>query len=494
MYRGDFVFVTYWWGRGNLNHNTQRPCPMVVKTTINTFKALLDFGELSKRDIFISLMKLGAITESEADNEVIEIEDAIRMLNKIGAKIVKSGDKYKLVSYDASLLKSLQDENLMKGLIKNKRNVFARLGAQKRGLGYHQNAKSKSLCSYKDCYQFPITLDEMINKWKGKLDKLNIHNYVEEYKTAPRNFPKTKPIKGLYDFRTNQEAMNYKGEFILKMINKFKKPVVYLDGDMLVHKYPDLFDSKDYDFMLRHWSFDPLDFVDKYSFYPSRFETSGGIMYFNNTKRSKDVLKGWIKLNNEIMRKKQPGADDRILTMYLHKSKSLHSCRWLPIPTTYLWLTDKYSMEKFYGKRLPKDIGVVIDHPNCLTTEEMAKDQGAVMNKGGARYPVDYFKYVKGNFMKFPFNNNSAMISNIRDLSYRKRLLKLLKSEKIQDGETEITASSDVTIDKSKVSFMNTKRGLQIKSQFKKNPSKSQFLRWLETKPYTWMASRITIN
>lgn len=23
----NFVVVTYWWGRGNLNKNTQRPCP-----------------------------------------------------------------------------------------------------------------------------------------------------------------------------------------------------------------------------------------------------------------------------------------------------------------------------------------------------------------------------------------------------------------------------------------------------------------------------------
>jgi hypothetical protein len=265
---------------------------------------------------------------------------------------------------------------------------------------------------------------------------------------------------------------------------------------MLVHKYPTLFDSKDYDFMLRHWSFDPLDFVNNQSFYPTRFETSGGIMYFNNTKLAKDVLNGWISLNNEIMKKKQPGADDRILTMYLHKSKNLHRCRWLPIPSTYLWLTDKFSMEMYHGKMLPKDIGVVIDHPNCLTTEEMAKDQGAVMNKGGSRYPLNYYKYVKGGFMSFPFDDDYRMIADIKDISYRKRLEKLLyKKHTNKENILEQENQFDVVIDKNKVMFMNTTRGNIIKTNFTYTSHKpNEFLRWLQTKPFTWMASRIKVT
>ena len=27
----NFVVITYWWGRGNLNKNTQRPCPEELK-------------------------------------------------------------------------------------------------------------------------------------------------------------------------------------------------------------------------------------------------------------------------------------------------------------------------------------------------------------------------------------------------------------------------------------------------------------------------------
>ena len=27
----NFVVITYWWGRGNLNKNTQRPCPEDLK-------------------------------------------------------------------------------------------------------------------------------------------------------------------------------------------------------------------------------------------------------------------------------------------------------------------------------------------------------------------------------------------------------------------------------------------------------------------------------
>ena len=309
----------------------------------------------------------------------------------------------------------------------------------------------------------------------------------------------------MYDFRTNQEAMNYKGEFILKMIKKFNKPVVYIDGDMRIHKYPKIFDSTNFDFMLRHWSFDPLDFIDKYSFQPMRFETSGGIMYFNTTKRSIKLLNDWIKLNRKIIANNEPGADDRILTMMIHKNSELYKCRWLPLPSTYLWLTDKFSMKQFHGKTLPKKLNVVIDHPHCLTTEEMAKNQGAVMNSSGARIPLGYYNHVKGDFLKFPFIDNPKTLSDVKDVHYRQRLMSLIPSTKnfksvhLQDIDDE---RFDFFVNKNdnNTKTGNTIRGKQLIQDYFNDsgtnvkPTAKQFLKWIQSKPFSLMTTRIHIN
>lgn len=493
--KNNFIFVTYWWGRGKYNHNTQRPCPTDVKMCMGVAKVLLEYKTMSKQDILQGMIEYGIITESEAD-EIGNVEESVKLLNKIGGKVVKSNGIYKLLSAKNTIKEGVKDADLLKGLIKKRKNPFTVLGRSKIGLGYHQNAKNNKLCSYKNCYQFPLTFEQMIVKWSGKLTKLGIKNYAEEYKTAPIDYPKSKSIKGSYDFRTSQEGMNFKGEFILKMINKYKKPVVYLDGDMLVHKYPTLFDSQDFDFMLRHWAFDPLDFLNKKSFSPKRFETSGGIMYFNNTTRSKQVLNGWIKLNNQIKKAGKPGADDRILTMYLHKFNKLYSCKWLPIPSTYLWLTDKYSTSTFHGKTLPKNLHVVIDHPNCLTTEEMAKNQGAIMNKSGSRYPLNYFKYVKGNSLSYPFNNTLNAI-NIKNTKFKERLNKLLL-EHINGNiiPPKDFNKTDIIINKksNSIRFMNTLKSKLIQIYYKGILKPKPFLLWLDSKPYTWMSTRIEIK
>ena len=38
-----FVVVTYWWGRGNLNKNMQRPCPEELKAGQELFQVLWVF-------------------------------------------------------------------------------------------------------------------------------------------------------------------------------------------------------------------------------------------------------------------------------------------------------------------------------------------------------------------------------------------------------------------------------------------------------------------
>lgn len=491
----NFVVVTYWWGRGNLNHNTQRPCPFDTKCIMRIAQFMYSNRKTHTIDEIRTAL-YNTLTESELNNESIDIQGYIDVIRYIGNTVKVSKGQYTLMCATDSMIRGFSNANLMNGLINTRRNPFTALGRSK-SESYHQDASDTKLCRYSGCYQFPITFEEMIRRWERHCKKAGVQFHTEEYKIAPRDYPKDSQL-GKYDFPDNQTAMNWKGEFILKMLNKFKKPVVYMDGDMLLHRYPRLFDAPDFDFMLRHWAFDPLEFPhtrSKEAFNPLMFETSGGIMYFNYTHRAKNVLKGWNRITDNIHKRKQPGADDRILTMYLHQSKALFSCRWMVIPSTYLWLTDKYSLDTFTGRRLPKELGVVIDHPNCLTTEEMASKQGAVMNKFGSRYPKKYYTHVKmTDHVAYPFTGASWPLADILNSSYRDRLFKLLKSPKTdRNAITQRPNLTDVKIDKSKVVFMATPRGNAIKNAFEKHPTKKQFMEYIARNPFVWMASRISV-
>lgn len=499
----SFIFVTYWWGRNNLNFNTQRPCPMDTKFIVNTGKCLYERKRVNEKQILKYMYESGRISEMELDNEIIQFDNIIKTLKKIGLVIVKKGNFYNFISITPDCIKMIYDNDMLNGKITYKSNPFRKLGKTKRS-SYHQNASDKKLCKSDNCYQFPFKFEKMIEIWEESLRKLNIEYHAQEYKIAPRDFSKSKSIKGLFDFRTNQEAMNYKGEFILEMLNKYKKPIVYIDGDMKIHKYPKIFDATNFDFMLRHWQFDPMNFTGPHSFAPMLFETSGGIMYFNTTQRSKNVLKSWISKNKEIMKKGQPGADDRILTMVIHKNNFLYNCRWLPLPSTYLWLTNKFSLDIFHGNILPKHLHVVIDHPHCLTTEEMAKDQGAVLNKSGSRYPIDYYKYVKGNSLNIPFQNNVNTLSNVKNIEYQKRLFDLVKSNNQITSDLQDISSNkiDFIVDKksNKTYMKNTVRGKRLMSDYFKSvpytnqPTAKEFLKWIKSKPYTLMTTRIEVK
>jgi hypothetical protein len=157
----------------------------------------------------------------------------------------------------------------------------------------------------------------------------------------------------------------------------------------------------------------------------------------------------------------------------------------------------------FHGQTLPKKLQVVIDHPHCLTTEEMAKNQGAIMNASGSRYPLKYYKYVKGNILKFPFKNNVQTLDNIKDIPYKKRLMDIIydKSYSNKSLKNINYDAFDFIINKrtNKTRTMNTKRGIQMINYYKstsntdKQPTAKQFLSWIKTKPFTLMTTRIKI-
>jgi len=221
-------------------------------------------------------------------------------------------------------------------------------------------------------WKLPILYNEMIDKWEAECAESKCNYFALEVPAFAK--------KGGY-----QMAINAKPYFIQKALAKSGgRAIVYIDGDMFVRKYPHIFDTENVDFMARGWWSDPRA-ADNYQdsagvmMDPYMFETSGGIMYFADSNKSKQLLKYWI---DDTQKPRNDGkADDRILSLTFNVRKLLLDITSIQLPIEYLWLTINYSpraMEKMYDW----DFGmvrksVIIEHPECLTTEDTATGAGA---------------------------------------------------------------------------------------------------------------------
>ena len=110
----------------------------------------------------------------------------------------------------------------------------------------------------------------------------------------------------------------------------------------LLRKYPHIFDTENVDFMARGWWSDPRA-ADNYQdsvgvmMDPYMFETSGGIMYFADSKKSKQLLKYWI---DDTQKPRNDGkADDRILSLTFNVRKLLLDITSIQLPIVIFWLT-----------------------------------------------------------------------------------------------------------------------------------------------------------
>jgi len=263
----NFVIVTYWWGRGNLNKNTQRPCPDEIA---------------------------------------------------VGQKLDKQ----------------------------------------------------------------PFKFEEMINNWEKSCKKHKCNFLAEEYPEFA--------IKGGY-----QHAINFKPNFInLALKACSPRGVLYIDGDMHIKLYPEVCDTEDIDFMGRGWNTDPRPGnwrkSNKFCFDPYIVEPSGGTLFFGNTLYGKKLASLWAE---ESL--KYPGkADDRILSLAIIRNRMLVPMTSITLPIEYLWLDLWYDEYFDDGEEYNKK-QIVISHPECLTSEDMAQAHGASSN----RYPRGYDRYVSDFIM-----------------------------------------------------------------------------------------------
>ena len=182
-------------------------------------------------------------------------------------------------------------------------------------------------------YLAPVEFQEMIDKWENACRENKCNFLSVEY-------PEFADRSDGY-----QLAINAKPLFIKKALESCKgRAVLYIDGDMFVRKYPQIFDMRDeIDFMARSWYIDPRSgykMLESITYDPYTFETSGGIMWFSTSNESKSLLEKWIKTAGS---KSQSGrADDRVLSLVFNSYKMLCPMKVIPLPIEYLWLTLDY--------------------------------------------------------------------------------------------------------------------------------------------------------
>lgn len=209
----------------------------------------------------------------------------------------------------------------------------------------------------------PMTYPQMVKRLSKQANKFGIPFDCEQI-----------------DSSNYQQSISYKATFIEKMLHKWKRPVLYLDCDMQIHKKPTLFQEPVYDFMAFNWNGDPR--VSVYSpvlFDWNTLETSGGMMYFNYTPNALRLLQAWKQLLSENENK----ADDRLLSMAFKQTdaKKYMSYYWVPM--------EYFFIPQFYSKIIPRK-HVVISHSYALTDEQEAKKMAGTKN----RVPKDYHRIV----------------------------------------------------------------------------------------------------
>lgn len=217
--------------------------------------------------------------------------------------------------------------------------------------------------------------DAMIDDWKRDCEAIGCPYIAQEYPEFAQ--------PGMY-----QTAINAKPLFIQKALGVAAaagfQGVVYIDGDMRFKVYPAIFNLAGVDYMARGWNIDPRassQYESSVCFDPYTFETSGGIMYFGNTRASRSLLYEWIRANDRLANKGK--ADDRIVSVIVNIKGYLTKANIVQLPIEYLWLNDFYDAD-LNGHVRPDDINprqIICEHPHCLTSEERAREQGANQNR-----------------------------------------------------------------------------------------------------------------
>jgi hypothetical protein len=313
----------------------------------------------------ISIIKRDCISIFNANRVVADLKADV--LSK--AKLISPTEKTYYLKKIKDLNSKIQAQNAaIKTQLNTKRNYTNPL------LTKFNNMSIYEILHKEFRFLNPITFNEMIAKWEGECTKYGCNHMAVEYPefTQPNGY---------------QLAINAKPLFIRKALAAVgNRSVLYIDGDMFIRKYPKIFDLSDVDFMARGWWIDPrssYQMEDSVTYDPYTFETSGGTMMFSQSVESKQLIGKWIE---QASKSYQIGkADDRILSLVFNTYKFLCSMKIIQLPIEYLWLSldyDERMLEYVYNYDKSKMVdSIIIEHPECLTSEDTATGGGAASNR-----------------------------------------------------------------------------------------------------------------
>lgn len=520
----NFVVVTYWWGKGNLNQNTARPCIAfyedIIKRTIkyftnmiNTFainytkkdsililidKIFKSYEEGKKTSIYNEMISkfaqsyMDSIYEycnvdvrlplQERDEKALEIlekykkigktpqnfefknkeyvknilflivkyailinKEEIKQLYLLNNELKGLEDKYNTIKTssdytDASrtsgyeeLKKEIQEGKDKKNAINNQ--VKTNLRVKKNhdeSSGFsdteYNNTNIFDIFNIEFRYLNPIKFEEMIEKWENACKDMNCNFLSVEYPEFAQ--------PGGY-----QMAINAKPLFIKKSLELCKdkgRGVIYIDGDMYIRKYPMIFDLRNVDFMARGWWIDPRSswkMNESITYDPYTFETSGGTMFFSQSRESGVLIDQWIDASGKPYNEGK--ADDRILSLIFNTKKFLCNMKIIQLPIEYLWLTldyDERMLENVYDYDVTamKET-IIIEHPECLTSEDTAAGAGASSDRTPKFYSfLEDLDPVSEEFHEFIFFPNKEMVESFKSyLDYMENVYYINDGNKI---------------------------------------------------------------
>ena len=237
----------------------------------------------------------------------------------------------------------------------------------------------------------PMTYPDMVERLKQQAHRHGFDFYAEE-------------LKGVLAKGGYQKAISYKATFIRKMIDKWKRSVLYLDCDMHIHNPPVMFTTDQYDFMAFNWNADTRVSTHKSVLFDwNVLETSGGIFYFNNTTPARRLLASW----KSALLKHPSKADDRLLAMSF-KEFDKKTLRYYWIPMEYFYVPQYYRLTIPHNK-------VVISHPYALTDEDDALALAGTRDRVPKEYERMVARTAKHHTHVVEMNENDVLIKCIRE-------------------------------------------------------------------------------
>ena len=175
--------------------------------------------------------------------------------------------------------------------------------------------------------KYPI----LAKKLSESLDKFNLDSHIEK----------------VPEFINWQRAVAYKSKYIKTILNKYSRPVVWMDIDTEIWQYPSLL-FEGHDFAIYNWSVDRGHHLDG-RLDKSKLKCAGGVIKFGLTDGAYDLLSRWA-----FRMESSAGEDDPELDITFNQRADV-------IP---LWLPKTYNRMDKHTKHwsdIPKEL-VVINH------------------------------------------------------------------------------------------------------------------------------------